>query len=582
LPDASRFQNCRNTLRDWRYDSRYQDRFVEYAETVEADYPSLVDWTRTHADQLLDPPLPSVAREVWQKTAAEIANWSSLDEAVIYLEGNSESIERTATTGFWSVRGETPGWWALALAGSVMRDVQQALSSLEDLKSPADVIHAYVGRWWQIDRSYRQCKGALEIPFLGSNVLVGWLDRSYSRFLTETNQRWTSLLSDQEVWVFPGILPRQATFWDRMVSSSASRRAVFLVDALRYELGQTLVERLRAEYDASLEPLITDLPSNTPLGMSALMPKAEQRQVDWDEDWLITVPGFKGNLAKKLDRDKLLQTQLKKVDILTLKDLLKTEMAIGEDVPWLIVTASHIDAIGESTGTLTPKMLEELVKQVVQGIRRVAQIGFDEVHVVSDHGFLLLDRVDDHGKAKLPGSAWLKKSPRYAVGCDPLASEHLHFSIPYSAHLAGCFPHGVVCFQAWGQYNYVHGGPALQEVIVPHLTVQISPLSRPVGVEIEADAETRVAFFKVTLKPIPQRLVSQEREVRLALERADGTTIRDSTEIIAVQEPVVKNLKVYPQDNVAFGDTLHITVYDARTNEHLARHAIRFLVSLEL
>jgi len=58
--------------------------------------------------------------------------------------------------------------------------------------------------------------------------------------------------------------------------------------------------------------------------------------------------------------------------------------------------------------------------------------------------------------------------------------------------------------------------------------------------------------------------------------------IRDSTEIIGVEDPIVKNLKVYPQDKVALGEALHITVYDARTQERLARHAIRFLVSSEL
>jgi hypothetical protein len=227
-------------------------------------------------------------------------------------------------------------------------------------------------------------------------------------------------------------------------------------------------------------------------------------------------------------------------------------------------------------------MLEDLMDQVARGVRRAARAGFDEVHVVADHGFLLLDQVADHGKARLPQAEWLKKSPRYAVGRNLPSTEHLRFPIPGSADLVGWFPHGIVCFKALGQYNYVHGGPALQEVIIPHLTVRVSPLSLPVRVEIEADDETRVAFFKVTLKPVPQGLVSREREVRLALERADGDVIRDSTEIIGVEEPVVKNLKVYPQDNVVFGETLYIAVYDVRTHERLARHPIRFLVSLEL
>ena len=329
--------------------------------------------------------------------------------------------------------------------------------------------------------------------------------------------------------------------------------------------------------------MVTGLPSTTPLGMSALLPGGEERAIEWGDDgWLISLPGFEGNLAHKSDRDKWLQAQSDNVEIVSLKDLLRPETTISSDVTRLIVTASQIDAIGENAGTLTPAMLDDLVEQVARGVRLAATAGFEEVHVVSDHGFLLLGRVADHGKAELPQDEWLKKSPRYAVGRDLPSTEHLRFPIPGSDDLLGCFPHGIICFKALGQYNFVHGGPALQEVIIPHLTVRPSLLSLPVGVEIEADDETHVAFFRVTLKPVPQGLVSLEREVRLALEREDGSVIRDSTEIIGVENPIDKNLKVYPQDKVALGETLHITVYDARTQERLARHTIRFLVSSEL
>jgi hypothetical protein len=316
--------------------------------------------------------------------------------------------------------------------------------------------------------------------------------------------------------------------------------------------------------------------------MSALLPDAEKRDIAWQgKDWLISLPGFEGNLANKADRDKWLQTRLGTTQIVSLKDLLLPGTEADHEAAWLIVTASQIDAIGESAGTLTPAMLDDLVNQVARGVRQVMQSGF-EAHVVADHGFLLLGQIADHGKTELAQNDWLKKSPRYAIHRGPKAGEHVILAIPGSKNLIGVFPHGIVCFKAWGQYNYVHGGVSLQEVVVPHLTVRSSQLSIPVGIEIEADSETHVAFFKVTLKPVLQGLLSQEREVRLALERGDGTLIRDSVEIVGVQEPVVKNLKVYPNDNVSFGDTLHITVYDAQTQEHLARHPIGFQVSLEL
>jgi len=582
LPDTSRFEACRSALTSWRYDSRYQNRFAECARTVESDYPGLVKWAQAHAESLEDPPLPGVAGAAWERTASEIAAWSSLAQAAAYTETHRARI-RQAARGFWSTLGETPGWAALALADELMHAVEPALEGLSQLKSPAEVIRIYADEWWQIDRAYRICKSALEASFPGDTTLVKWVDRFYVRFLTETNQHWTELLSRQGAWGFPGVLPAQATFWEKAVGGGASRSAVFLVDALRYELGQTLRERLGAEYDVAIEAMVTGLPSTTPLGMSALLPGGEERAIEWGDDgWLISLPGFEGNLADKPARDKWLRAQSDNVEIVSLKDLLRPETTISSDVTRLIVTASQIDAIGENAGSLTPAMLDDLVEQVARGVRLAATTGFEEVHVVSDHGFLLLGRVADHGKAELPQDEWLKKSPRYAVGRDLPSTEHLRFPIPGSDDLLGCFPHGIICFKALGQYNFVHGGPALQEVVIPHVTVRPSLLSLPVGIEIEADDETHVAFFRVTLKPVLRGLVSLEREVRLALEREDGSVIRDSTEIIGVEDPIVKNLKVYPQDKVALGEALHITVYDARTQERLARHAIRFLVSSEL
>jgi serine/threonine protein kinase len=582
LPDARFLDACRSALTTWRYDSRYRDRFAQYARSIEADYAGLLDWARAHADRLQDPPLPGVARAAWERVASEIAGWTTLDDARAYA-GQQRGRIRQAAKSFWSTLGETPGWAALALADELMCAVGGALDELGGFDAPAGMIRAYVERWWQVDRTYRHCKRALEGSFSGSAALAGWVDRFYMRFLTETNQRWTLLLSSQNAWGFPGVLPSQDAFWQRAAGSTASRRAVFLVDALRYELGHVLLDRLSAEYDAGIEAMATSLPSNTSLGMSALLPGAEKREIGWqDKDWRISVPGFEGNLAGKADRDKWLQACLPSVEIVTLQQLLSPAATIGNDVKWLIVTSGEIDAIGENARTLTPTVLDDLVERVARGVRRAAQAGFGEIHVVGDHGFLLFDRVADHGKVELAQGEWLKKGPRYAISRQAEAVGHLRFPIPGSKELVGCFPHGIVCFKAWGQYNYVHGGPALQEVIVPHLTVRSSPLSLPVGVEIEADTETRVAFFKVTLRPVPRGLLSMEREVRLALERQGGDLIRDSVEVVGLKEPVVKNLKVYPQDNVPYGETLHITAYDAQTGERLARHAIRFVVSLDL
>lgn len=580
LPDITQLETCRQILDGWRHDSRYQQSFIAYAQAVEKDYPALANWAQAYRERWDDPPLPGITRVAWDNIAQQMLAWTSFQEVADYVQTNKAYLQRMARS-FWATQGEAPGWTALALVGEILPAIQHILDELSQYKIPADFIRAYTEHWWQIDQAQRQAKHAMETSFPGDQILAGWLNRGYMNFLSETNQRWTALLSERASWDFSGLLPAQSSFWSKVTSSKATRRVIFLVDGLRYELGQALRQQLAGE-DVTLEAMITGLPSITPLGMSALLPEAAKRQVGWqDKDWQITLPGFAGNLAHKAERDKVWR-QAGFQDILSLSDWLRPETKLNQETGWLMVTAGQIDSVGENTGILTPTMVEELVHQIARGVRKAIKAGFAEIHVITDHGFLLFDQVADHGKAELPAQEWLKKSSRYAIGRTLLPTEHLHFPLPGSSDLVGWFPHGTICFKSLGQYNYVHGGPALQEVIIPHLTVRTSVLSTPVGVVIEADAEARNAVFKVSLKPVQQGLVSQEREVRLVLEGADGREIRTSTEIINLEQPVVKNFKITPGDQVTFGETLAINVYDARTKERLDRRTLRFLVSLDL
>ena len=65
-------------------------------------------------------------------------------------------------------------------------------------------------------------------------------------------------------------------FASRSVSrTTEGKTAYVLVDALRYEMGQELVEGLGDEFDIALRPAMAQLPTITEVGMAALMPEAD-------------------------------------------------------------------------------------------------------------------------------------------------------------------------------------------------------------------------------------------------------------------------------------------------------------------
>ena len=75
-------------------------------------------------------------------------------------------------------------------------------------------------------------------------------------------------------WAVPGAL-HQTQVFGQVVAQQPKPVAYFLVDAMRYEMGAELVERLPAGAEVRIRPAIAALPSITPVGMAALQPDAE-------------------------------------------------------------------------------------------------------------------------------------------------------------------------------------------------------------------------------------------------------------------------------------------------------------------
>ena len=74
-------------------------------------------------------------------------------------------------------------------------------------------------------------------------------------------------------WSVPKTL-HQTRIYPELVEKAGSRVAYFLVDALRFEMGVELKNLLAGSEDLVLRPAIAALPTITPVGMAALLPRA--------------------------------------------------------------------------------------------------------------------------------------------------------------------------------------------------------------------------------------------------------------------------------------------------------------------
>jgi hypothetical protein len=361
-----------------------------------------------------------------------------------------------------------------------------------------------------------------------------------------------------------------------------------MADALRYEMGHALAERLPPGPQVTLAPTVSPLPSVTPVGMAALLPRwTEFEVVHAGKRWEIHAPGYAGNLAEKQHRLAWLEQTLEHVALFDLETWLRTAPSEVEDeVEWIVIASTEIDAIGEHAGSVAWRTGDALLERLGQAVRRLLAIDCGEIHIVSDHGFLLREDVRESDKVAVepPADKVLKRSARYLLlrSDDAPPTDLPKMPVSGSDTLEAWFPRGIGCFMTPGPYDFMHGGPALQEVITPHLTIRQSMEEHPVTValEIVAGPEIRNAIFKVRLLPKHVDLLSRPRRVEIDIAREDERISR-TWEAVVHREPVEKSLRLSSDAGVGMGDTISVRLWDADTGELLGRQSAVVQIDLD-
>ena len=267
--------------------------------------------------------------------------------------------------------------------------------------------------------------------------------------------------------------------------------AYFLVDAMRYEMGVELVERLPASTEATITPAVAALPSITPVGMAALMPGAAAS---------FDVVDSGGKLGSRIDgtflpdltaRRKFAEAAVPGLVDLTLAELLGTSAKKLESklsgAQVVIVRSQEIDAAGEGGFFQARRTMDTVIDDLVRAIKKLSSIGVKNAVVSADHGHLFghADR-EEAMRVDAPGGATVDLHRRCWIGrggtTPPGAIRVSAPTLGYDSDLDFVFPPGTAVFKAGGDLGFHHGGPTLQELIVPVVTVRTAaPAAAPKG-----------------------------------------------------------------------------------------------------
>ena len=166
--------------------------------------------------------------------------------------------------------------------GGFVATCEKGRKAVQGATTAGELAKVYCGFAGTIDRAHAELKSTAEALEVLEVAAVA--DRGYGDYANELNQRFFDSFMANDCLDIAGI-PFVTDHLDAKVWSAGGRRAVVIVDALRYDCALALGDRLRGQ-DVRVEPMRAMLPTVTPIGMSALLPQAlrpTSLQIDQNE-----------------------------------------------------------------------------------------------------------------------------------------------------------------------------------------------------------------------------------------------------------------------------------------------------------
>lgn len=360
------------------------------------------------------------------------------------------------------------------------------------------IIEQYLDKDYRIDQEYRKfyyCfdhiedTGAFEgLRTLAENIYT-------NEFLAGIVPKWNAGILESQAFQE---IPLQINFFSRFLRNAKDRTVVIISDAMRYEVGEELFQRMQDDpkCKAIMDVQLSVLPSYTRLGMAALLPHSSLAVTD---DFRVLADDV---LCDSLDgRQAVLQNHVPNsvcVQFDDIKGLKKNDLRdifTGKQVVY--VYHNQIDARGDKAATEDEVFVacEEAICEIMDLIRKIS-INANTYHfvVTADHGFIYKrDKLSESEKVNFAAGereaglgrkigindkkAFINR--RFIVAHEPVSDDGVN-SISMSAILGSSdskivsFPVGSNVFKvAGGGQNYVHGGSSPQEMLVPVLDIKM-------------------------------------------------------------------------------------------------------------
>ncbi len=476
-------------------------------------------------------------------------------------------------------RGEPLPWSLVVLALELLQAADQAGKDLSSKGSWAleEILGRYAADdgWWRLDHTYRKLDASwAKLSHQLEKRLAIPAARAYGSFLDLLGAEVCRSLETPAQWSAEGWKSQRAVA--ASVLGDGNRVAVVLADALRFDLGHMLAERLRSKgFEVDAIPTLAELPSVTQVGMAAIQSPAwatRQPAVEGGGAWYLRVDGKV--LRSREDRLAQLGTLYSGAAGAELDEIGHRRLTPRSGP--LVVFASAIDEQGDALPQVGVDVLEKLTWAIADAVEKLLGAGFRSVAVIADHGFVVAPQGYELRRTEVPGAgAGTARSWRYMVGHPPSSEGTLRVpasALGWQGEAAIAFPRGLAVFSLPGEApRFFHGGPLPQEAAVLSLICrQREANAPPVTVRLAGPDHIDTALPTFTLQGEADQLLSRPRRARVVV-RFEGRVVGESEPVdVGAGEAQAARVKLQ-----RYGKEVEVAVEDMGTREVLVSRVVR-------
>ena len=449
-------------------------------------------WDRFTESPVLYPGLPELLRRAMpHELFVEPSSWpqsnekeeEGLRQALLGLERLTPAEARERVLELEKLHGPRRGWvWAklgqapLAHAiGHLARLVEDAATTLGGA-SVAEMAKLYANSAWEVDTA--ALAAAAAVKSAADSLAVGKALNAVYRPWLESAAEHLQALAEKEP--LPG---HDGQSMEELRVEPGGM--VLFADGLRFDVSQRLASRMRDKgWTVTLSTRWAGLPTVTATAKPAVSPVAKSiGGLSLGEDFLpVTADG----------EQPLTTDRFRKLLASAGYQYLRADET-GDPAGRGWTENGELDKLGHSLQGKLAGRIEEQVELLLERIEALFEAGWQDVRVVTDHGWLWLP--GGLPKVDLPkyltASRWARCAAIKGGSIVGVPTVRWH----WNAHERVAVAPGISCFTAGNEY--AHGGLSLQESLVPVIRVVAGKAAAEARAEI---AEVRWAGLRCRVR----------------------------------------------------------------------------------